>query len=48
MQHSEVFEDSNITALADFLQQDAGKLAAFFGVCHDHCTELEECSVSQE
>ena len=32
VQHSELFEDSNITTVADFLQQDAGQLAAFLRV----------------
>ena len=36
-----VFEDSTITSVSDFLQQDAGQLAPFLRVCHDHCAELE-------
>ena len=41
VQHSELFEDSTITSVSDFLQQDAGQLAPFLRVCHDHCAELE-------
>ena len=37
----ELFEDSTITSVSDFLQQDAGQLAPFLRVCHDHCAELE-------
>ena len=44
VQHSELFEDSNIATVSDFLQQDAGQLAAFLRVCHDHCAELERCT----
>jgi hypothetical protein len=32
VQHAELFEDSNITSVADFLQQDAGRLAALLRV----------------
>ena len=48
VQHSELFEDSNITTVADFLQQDAGQLAAFLRVCHDHCAELDGCYSSRD
>ena len=48
VQHSELFQDSNITTVADFLQQDAGQLAAFLRVCHDHCAELDGCSFSRD
>ena len=41
VQHSELFEDSTITSVSDFLQQYAGQLAPFLRVCHDHCAELE-------
>ena len=41
VQHSELFENSTITSVSDFLQQDAGQLAPFLRVCHDHCAELE-------
>ena len=27
--------------LSDFLQHDAGQLAPFLRVCHDHCAEME-------
>src|SRR6476646_7988395 len=39
--NQEQLEDSNITTVANFLQQDAGQLAPFLRVCHDHCAELE-------
>ena len=42
VQHSELFEDSNITTVADFMQQDAGQLAAFLRVCHEE-GRLHEC-----
>ena len=48
VQHSELFQDSNITTVADFLQQDAGQLAAFLRVCHDHCAELDGCYSSRD
>ena len=41
VQHSELFEDSTITSVSGFLQQDAGQLAPFLRFCHDHCAELE-------
>ena len=37
VQHSELFEDSTITSVSDFLQQDAGQLAPFLRVYHDLC-----------
>ena len=37
VQHSELFVDSTITSVSDFLQQDAGQLAPFLRVCHDQC-----------
>jgi hypothetical protein len=40
VQHSELFEDSNITSVADFMQQDAGQLAAFLRGCHDQCASM--------
>ena len=46
LMHS-LFEDSTITSVSDFLQQDAGQLAPFLRVCHDHCAELEGCGSSR-
>ncbi len=48
VQHSELFEDSDITTVADSMQQDAGQLAAFLRVCHDHCAELEGCTSNRD
>ena len=48
VQHSELFQDSNIASVADFMQQDAGQLAAFLRVCHDHCAELEGCASDRD
>ena len=48
VQHSELFQDSDITTVADFMQQDAGQLAAFLRVCHDHCAELEGCASNRD
>ena len=47
VQHSELFEDSTITSVAHFLQQDAGQLAPFLRGCHDQCAELEGCCSSR-
>ena len=48
VQHSELFQDSDIITVADFMQQDAGQLAAFLRVCHDHCAELEGCTSNRD
>jgi hypothetical protein len=48
VQHSELFQDSNISTVAHFLQQDAGQLAAVLRVCHDHCAELDGCCSSRD
>ena len=48
VQHSELFQDSDNTTVSDFMQQDAGQLAAFLRVCHDHCAELEGCTSNRD
>ena len=48
VQHVELFDDSTISTVAGFLQQDASQLASFLRGCHDQCAELESWGSSQD
>ena len=48
LQHFELFEDSDISTVAEFLQQDASQLAAFLRHCHDQCAELDSWDSSMD
>lgn len=48
LEHFELFEDCDISTVAEFLQQDASQLAAFLRHCHNQCAELDSLGSSTD